>query len=62
MKSRATSTERLAQRSVERNHLPGIVLFGSFARGEAKPDSKIDLQVVFPALPALARKFVCAPP
>jgi predicted nucleotidyltransferase len=62
MKPTEESNERLAQRIVELVHPLRIVLFGSYARGESRPDSDIDLLGVFPAVPALARKFVCAPP
>jgi predicted nucleotidyltransferase len=48
MKSSGESTRRLAQRIVELVHPLRIVLFGSFARGEAGPGSDIDLLIVMP--------------
>jgi uncharacterized protein len=40
----------MVERIVERFHPVRIVLFGSHARGDAKPDSDIDLLVVFPEI------------
>ncbi len=38
----------MVQRIVERFHPLGVVLFGSRARGDARPDSDYDLLVVMP--------------
>lgn len=40
--------EEMVQRIVERFHPQEIVLFGSYARGKAGPDSDVDLLVVMP--------------
>ena len=40
--------EEMVRRIVERFHPDQIVLFGSYARGEAGPDSDVDLLVVMP--------------
>jgi predicted nucleotidyltransferase len=40
--------QNLADRIVRRHHPERIILFGSFARGEAGPDSDIDLLVLMP--------------
>lgn len=41
----APSLEQITQTIVERFHPQRIVLFGSRARGEARPDSDVDLMV-----------------
>ena len=38
----------MVQRIVERFHPLRVILFGSHARGDAGPDSDVDLLVVFP--------------
>jgi predicted nucleotidyltransferase len=46
-----TADERIdlmVRRIVERFHPDRIILFGSHARGEAHPDSDVDLMVVMP--------------
>lgn len=40
--------EEMVRRIVERFHPDQVVLFGSYARGEAGPDSDVDLLVVMP--------------
>ena len=40
--------EEMVRRIVERFHPDQIVLFGSYARGQAGPDSDVDLLVVMP--------------
>jgi len=40
----------MVERIVERFHPLQVILFGSHARGDAKPDSDIDLLVVFPTI------------
>ena len=40
--------EEMVRRIVERFHPEQIVLFGSYARGDAGPDSDVDLLVVMP--------------
>ena len=40
--------ETMVRRIVERFHPEAVILFGSHARGEATPDSDIDLLVVMP--------------
>jgi len=40
--------EEMVQRIVERFHPEKIILFGSYARGQAGPDSDVDLLVVMP--------------
>jgi uncharacterized protein len=40
----------MTERIVERFHPEKVILFGSFARGDARPDSDIDLLVVFPSI------------
>ncbi len=40
--------EEMVRRIVERFHPEKIVLFGSYARGQAGPDSDVDLLVVMP--------------
>ena len=39
---------RMVRRIVQRFHPEGIILFGSHARGDAGPDSDVDLLVVMP--------------
>lgn len=41
---------RMVDRIVSGFHPESVVLFGSHARGEAGPDSDVDLAVIFPAL------------
>lgn len=40
--------EEMVQRIVERFHPQQVILFGSYARGQAGPDSDVDLLVVMP--------------
>ena len=40
--------QRAVRRIVERFHPYRVILFGSHARGEARPDSDVDLLVVMP--------------
>ena len=40
--------EEMVRRIVERFHPDQILLFGSYARGQAGPDSDVDLLVVMP--------------
>lgn len=40
--------EEMIRRIAERFHPDRIILFGSYARGEAGPDSDVDLLVVMP--------------
>lgn len=40
--------EQMVRRIVERFHPEKIILFGSYARGDAGPDSDVDLLVVMP--------------
>lgn len=40
--------EEMVRRIVEKFHPEQIVLFGSYARGDAGPDSDVDLLVVMP--------------
>lgn len=40
--------EEMVRRIVERFHPQRIILFGSYARGQAEPDSDVDLLVVMP--------------
>ena len=40
--------EEMVRRIVERFHPEKIILFGSYARGQAGPDSDVDLLVVMP--------------
>ncbi len=40
--------KRMVQRIVRRFHPERVILFGSHARGEAGPDSDVDLLVVMP--------------
>ena len=40
--------EEMVRRIVERFHPEQIILFGSYARGQAGPDSDVDLLVVMP--------------
>ncbi len=51
MAERAVPTrliEKMVQRIVRRFHPERVILFGSHARGEAGPDSDVDLLVVMP--------------
>jgi len=43
-----TSIQRIARRIVRRFRPERVILFGSHARGEAGPDSDLDLLVVMP--------------
>ncbi len=50
-KTRDTVQEKIQEmvnRIVERFHPEMIILFGSYARGEAGPDSDVDLLIVMP--------------
>ena len=47
--------EEMVRRIVERFHPDRIILFGSYARGEAGPDSDVDLLVVM-SVPGSRRK------
>ena len=40
--------EEMVRRIVEQFHPDQIILFGSYARGEAGPDSDVDLLIVMP--------------
>ena len=40
--------EEMVRRIVERFHPEQVILFGSYARGQAGPDSDVDLLVVMP--------------
>ena len=40
--------DEMVRRIVERFHPEQIILFGSYARGEAGPDSDVDLLIVMP--------------
>lgn len=40
--------QRIVRRIVRRFHPERVILFGSYARGEAGPDSDVDLLVVMP--------------
>jgi uncharacterized protein len=40
---------RVARRIVSKFHPEKVILFGSWARGDARPDSDVDLLVVMPA-------------
>ena len=40
--------EEMVRRIVERFHPEQVILFGSYARGKAGPDSDVDLLVVMP--------------
>jgi len=40
--------QTLADRIVRKFHPEKIILFGSHARGDAKPDSDVDLMVIMP--------------
>ena len=40
--------EEMVRRIVERFHPQQVILFGSYARGQAGPDSDVDLLVVMP--------------
>lgn len=42
-------TQRIVRRIVRQFHPERVILFGSHARGEAGPDSDVDLLVVVPA-------------
>jgi len=45
-KTRQEEIQKMVNRIVERFHREKIILFGSHARGEAGPDSDVDLLVV----------------
>ena len=47
---------RMVDRIVERFHPEKVILFGSHARGEAGPDSDVDLLVVMPVKGSIRRK------
>jgi uncharacterized protein len=46
--TQAAKLEELVRRIVEAVHPPRIILFGSAARGDMRPDSDIDVMVVMP--------------
>lgn len=46
--TRQEEIQKMVDRIVERFHPEKIILFGSHARGEAGPDSDVDLLVVMP--------------
>jgi len=46
----AAYIHRMVNRIVKKFHPQQIILFGSHARGEAGPDSDVDLLVVMPVL------------
>ena len=48
MLSNSKVVESLVQKNVEAVHPLKIILFGSYARGKANPDSDIDVLVVMP--------------
>jgi predicted nucleotidyltransferase len=48
--------ERMVQRIVKKFHPEKIILFGSQARGDAGPDSDIDLLVVMPVVGSVRAK------
>ncbi len=52
----AEMIDEMAQTIVERFHPEKIILFGSHAKGDAGPDSDVDLLVVMPAPCAKRRK------
>jgi len=47
-KTRQEEIQKMVNRIVERFHPEKIILFGSHARGEAGPDSDVDLLIVMP--------------
>jgi len=49
---------RMVDRIVERFHPEKVILFGSHARGEAGPDSDVDLLVVMPVRGSVRRKCI----
>jgi predicted nucleotidyltransferase len=48
--------DRMVQRIVKRFHPDKIILFGSQARGDAGPDSDVDLLVVMPVEGSITEK------
>lgn len=51
-----TLIERMVKRIVKKFHPEQIILFGSQARGDASPDSDIDLLVVMPVEGSVCEK------
>ena len=58
MPSRAAQIRRMAARIVRRFRPDKIILFGSQARGDAGPDSDVDLLIVMPVSGSKRRKAV----
>src|SRR6516162_7649797 len=52
----AAHIPRMVKRIVEKFHPQQIILFGSHARGEAGPDSDVDLLVVMPVRGSVRNK------
>jgi len=50
--------DRMVKRIVRRFHPEKIILFGSYARGDAGPDSDVDLLVVMPVEGSKSNKAV----
>lgn len=50
--------QRMVRRIVRRFHPERVILFGSCARGDAGPDSDVDLLIVMPVKGAKRRKAV----